>query len=165
MSTESETIAALMARGYNEHLRLHGPDGDGATANGTAVVVERDGEEYAARFTPMNHEEEQLSGRGSLLEQRAERRAWQCADDAASVLRAFGAGSGMARELLTEALRHLDTLAKRKAERNDAGALPGGRERKPERDEGREMTRPSDFPSVGRFAVAQSKATGHYSGG
>ena len=45
MSTESETIAALMARGYNEHLRLHGPDGDGATANGTAVVVERDGEE------------------------------------------------------------------------------------------------------------------------
>ena len=88
-----------------------------STANWTAVVVERDGEEYATPGSlPMNHEEEQLSGCGSLLEQRAERRAWQCADDAASVLRAFGAGSGMARELLTEALRHLDTLAKRTTE-------------------------------------------------
>ncbi len=116
MSTESETIAALMARGYNEHIRLHGPDGSTADANGTALVVERDGKEYAARIIPLKSDDEPLSGRGSLLEQRAERRAWQCADDAASVLRVEGA-AGLARELLTEALRHLDTLERRKAER------------------------------------------------
>ena len=118
MSTESETIAAVMARGYNEHIRLYGPDGSAATANGTALVVNRGGNEYAARVSPMDHEEEQLSGRGSLLEQRAERRAWQAANDAASVLRAFGAASDVARELLTEALRHLDTLEQRKAGRS-----------------------------------------------
>ena len=118
MTTESERIAALMARRYNHHIRLHGPDGDGATANGTALVVTRGGKEYAARVSPMNHEEEQLSGRGSLLEQRAERRAWQCANDAASVLRTYGAASGMARELLTEALHNLDTLEQRKAGRS-----------------------------------------------
>ncbi len=115
MSTESETIARVMARGYNEHIRLHGPDGDGADANGTALVVHRGDKEYAARVSPLDHEDEQLSGRGSLLDQRAERRAWQAAEDAASILRAYGAASGMARELLTEALHNLDTLEKRKA--------------------------------------------------
>ena len=118
ISTESEVIAALMARGYNEHVKAHGPDGDGADANGTALVVHVDGKDYAARVTPMNHEEEQLSGRGSLLDQQAERRAWQAAEDAATVLRAFGAESGMARELLTEALHNLDTLKQRKAGRS-----------------------------------------------
>jgi hypothetical protein len=117
MSTEAETIAALIARGYNAHIVAHGPDGSIATANGTALVVGRDGKEYAARVTPINGDDEQLSGRGSLLEQRAERRAWQCADDAASVLRTTG-GVGMARELLTEALSNLDQLEKRKAERS-----------------------------------------------
>jgi hypothetical protein len=114
MSTESETIAALMARGYNAHIVAHGPDGSIATANGTALVVGRGGKEYTARVTPMNGDDEQLSGRGSLLEQRAERRAWQCADDAATVLRTTGA-VGTARELLAEALHHLDTLEKQRA--------------------------------------------------
>ena len=44
-------IAALCARGYNEHIRLHGPDDSKASdvhpgRENLGFVVQRDGEEY-----------------------------------------------------------------------------------------------------------------------
>jgi hypothetical protein len=64
MSTETETITRILARGFNEHIRLHGPDGDSAgetveTARGHALAVYRHGVEYLIRVersTDPNHE-------------------------------------------------------------------------------------------------------------
>jgi len=58
MTVETETIARLLARGFNEHIRLHGPDGDHAgeaaeTGGGHSLVVTRDGAQYAVRVEPL----------------------------------------------------------------------------------------------------------------
>jgi hypothetical protein len=57
MTVETETIARLLARGFNEHIRLHGPDGDHAEAaeagGGHSLVVTRDGAQYAVRVEPL----------------------------------------------------------------------------------------------------------------
>ena len=54
MSGETETIARILARGFNEHIRLHGPDGDYAgeaveTGDGHGIVVTRQGAAYGVR--------------------------------------------------------------------------------------------------------------------
>jgi hypothetical protein len=55
MTAETETIARILANGFNEHIRRHGPDGDHA---GEAVedgdgfdglIVMRQGAQYAVR--------------------------------------------------------------------------------------------------------------------
>jgi hypothetical protein len=58
MSTypETETVARILARGYNQHIRLHGPDSSAAgeaieMADGHGLLVVRDGAEYAVRVT------------------------------------------------------------------------------------------------------------------
>lgn len=55
MSTETETIARILANGFNEHIRLHGPDGDQASetaeliGGGHGTVVTRKGVQYSVR--------------------------------------------------------------------------------------------------------------------
>lgn len=54
MRAETETIARIMATGFNRHVRDHGPDGDYAgeateTPGGHAVMVSRGGSEFAVR--------------------------------------------------------------------------------------------------------------------
>lgn len=51
---ETETVARLLARGYNRHIKDHGPDGDYAgevteTSDGHGLIVSRDGAEFAVR--------------------------------------------------------------------------------------------------------------------
>jgi len=53
---ETETVARILARGYNQHIRDHGPDSSAAgeateTADGHGLLVVRDGAEYAVRVT------------------------------------------------------------------------------------------------------------------
>jgi hypothetical protein len=48
---EAGVIAALCARGYNEHIRIHGPDADHADATfetmaGSGFIVTCDGRRY-----------------------------------------------------------------------------------------------------------------------
>ena len=52
----TEIVARIMARGFNEHIRLHGPDSSAAgevtqTSDGHGLLVVRDGAEYAVRVT------------------------------------------------------------------------------------------------------------------
>jgi hypothetical protein len=54
---QTETVAALCARGYNEHIRLHGPDDSYAgepvpTRDGMGFVVVRDGQEFLVYVKP-----------------------------------------------------------------------------------------------------------------
>ena len=56
MSTEPETrtTACLLARGFNNRIRDHGPDGDYAgepieTSDGHGFIVSRDGADFAVR--------------------------------------------------------------------------------------------------------------------
>lgn len=54
IKAETQTIAALMARGYNRHIKEHGPDGSYAgevieSGDGHGVVVERSGSQFAVR--------------------------------------------------------------------------------------------------------------------
>lgn len=51
---ETETVARLLARGYNRHIKEHGPDGSYAgdateTAGGHGLIVSRGGAEFAVR--------------------------------------------------------------------------------------------------------------------
>lgn len=51
---DTEIVAALLARGYNRHIKDHGPDGSYASetmesGDGHAVMVERDGSQFAVR--------------------------------------------------------------------------------------------------------------------
>jgi len=53
---ETETVARILARGYNQHVQDHGPDSSAAgeaveTADGHGLLVVRDGAEYAVRVT------------------------------------------------------------------------------------------------------------------
>ena len=53
---ETETVARILARGYNRHTQDHGPDGSAAgevtqTADGHGLLVVRDGAEYAVRVS------------------------------------------------------------------------------------------------------------------
>jgi hypothetical protein len=50
---EAEVIARICASGYNEHVRLHGPDGDraGTPAGGSFTIV-RGGRAYTVTVTP-----------------------------------------------------------------------------------------------------------------
>ena len=53
---ETETVARILARGYNRHTQDHGPDSSAAgevaqTADGHGLLVVRDGAEYAVRVT------------------------------------------------------------------------------------------------------------------
>jgi hypothetical protein len=52
--TDTETIARIMATGYNRHIDVHGPDGSYASeaiesGDGHSVVVERAGSQFAVR--------------------------------------------------------------------------------------------------------------------
>jgi len=52
----TETVARILARGYNQHIQDHGPDSSAAgevaqTADGHGLLVVRDGAEYAVRVT------------------------------------------------------------------------------------------------------------------
>ena len=53
---ETETVARILARGYNQHTQDHGPYTSAAgeptqTADGHGLLVVRDGAEYAVRVT------------------------------------------------------------------------------------------------------------------
>jgi hypothetical protein len=52
----AEVIARVCLNGYNEHVRLHGPDGDKAVGSGTGdratFTVEREGRLYDVTVTP-----------------------------------------------------------------------------------------------------------------
>jgi hypothetical protein len=53
---ETETVARILARGYNRHIQDHGPDSSAAgeaieMADGHGLLVVRDGAEYAVRVT------------------------------------------------------------------------------------------------------------------
>jgi hypothetical protein len=53
VTADAEVIARVCASGYNEHVRLNGPDGDKATgtAGGTFTVM-RNGRAYTVTVTP-----------------------------------------------------------------------------------------------------------------
>jgi hypothetical protein len=55
-TAEAQVIARICTNGYNEHVRLHGPDGDKAVESGTddqaRFTVEREGHLYDVTVTP-----------------------------------------------------------------------------------------------------------------
>ena len=51
LQKEALTVARVLARGYGEHIRLHGPDADGVegdfeTMTGAGLIVRRGGQRY-----------------------------------------------------------------------------------------------------------------------
>jgi hypothetical protein len=54
---DTETVARILCRGFNEHILLHGPDGDSAdevaeTRDGHRLVVTRGGKRYFVLVEP-----------------------------------------------------------------------------------------------------------------
>lgn len=103
---ETQVIAGLLARGYSEHVTLHGPDDSSADYVGRIVTIKRGGIEYTATVTS-----EELTGQGDPFAQRAQCRAWGEAEDAAALIR--NGDIHTARESLASALRYLDQMEKR----------------------------------------------------
>lgn len=62
MTAETETIARILARGFNEHIRLHGPDGDHADeAAGSGIIVVRRGVRYGVKVECLPAEDAALT--------------------------------------------------------------------------------------------------------
>jgi hypothetical protein len=50
--SDTETVARILCRGYNEHVKAHGPDTDGARAERDALTVIKDGVIYEVTIVP-----------------------------------------------------------------------------------------------------------------
>lgn len=51
MKYDPETVARILCRAYNEWTNTHGPDTDGARAEGGQLVIVHDGTEYDITIT------------------------------------------------------------------------------------------------------------------